>query len=246
MCNLQPAACSIQHPGLPLTLALQGSSRASGALSSNARRRSGAGAGGVQALDVLGPILGSNGGLLSLDLSGTAVPVGSALAAALAQLTAGAPNATKPAHGLQCLRLAGCQRAGGGGGQAQAMALREVLLECPALAELDVSGERTALAGWQLSCKQSSLLQAEQTNATAVLRQLPSPCCITALLHPCPPAGCQVASTDTPFHTQLHCCPAAGCRWVTAEALPQSGDALSLALALLPLRRARSVELFVF
>ncbi|KAI7836132.1 hypothetical protein COHA_009962 [Chlorella ohadii] len=97
------------------------------------RRRSRAGH--TQQLDVLGGIVASNRGLVTLDLSGTAVPVGTGLAAVLAQLTAGVPNATKPAHGLRCLRLAGCPRQDGGG----PAALREVLLECPALQELDVS-----------------------------------------------------------------------------------------------------------
>lgn len=103
------------------------------------RRTSGAG-GQAPQLDVLSAILSSNRGLLSLDLSGTAVPVGGGLAAALALLTAGVPNATKPAHGLQRLRLAGCRRAGGQ--PAGAPALRGVLLECPALTELDLSGCR--------------------------------------------------------------------------------------------------------
>lgn len=103
------------------------------------RRRRGLG------LDVLAGIVGSNRGLLSLDISHTAVPVGPALAAALAQLTAGAPNATKPAHGLQQLRLAGCSPAAGG---QQAAMLGRVLAECPALLKLDASGE----AGAQRVC----------------------------------------------------------------------------------------------
>ncbi len=92
----------------------------------------------AQQLDVLAPILGSNRGLLRLDISGTSVPVGPTLAAALAQLTEGAPNATKPAYGLQRLRLASCGRAAGG---QQAALLGRVLAECPALVALDASGE---------------------------------------------------------------------------------------------------------
>lgn len=86
---------------------------------------------------MLGAIVAANRSLASLDLGGTAVPVGAALAAVLACLTAGVPNATKPAFGLRRLRLAGCSRQASGG----PAALREVLLECPALQELDVSGE---------------------------------------------------------------------------------------------------------
>ncbi|KAL4436631.1 hypothetical protein ABPG75_003770 [Micractinium tetrahymenae] len=123
-------------------------STSSGAGSSSRLRRSGAThaaspAGGSaaqqqqQQLDVLAAIVGSNRGLLSLDIGGTAVPVGPGLAAALAQLTAGAPNATKPAYGLQRLRLAGCGRAAGG---QQAALLGRVLVECPALVRLDASG----------------------------------------------------------------------------------------------------------
>ncbi|KAL4435250.1 hypothetical protein ABPG77_001932 [Micractinium sp. CCAP 211/92] len=120
------------------------------AVSAATRRRSGAAQaappaarGGhaqrAQQLDVLAPILGSNRGLLRLDISGTSVPVGPTLAAAVAQLTEGAPNATKPAYGLQRLRLAGCGRAAGG---QQAALLGRVLAECPALVALDASGCR--------------------------------------------------------------------------------------------------------
>lgn len=76
--------------------------------------------------------------MLHLDLTGTAVPVGGALAQALAQLTARVPNATKPAYGLQRLGLAGCRRAAGG----DPAALRNVLLQCPALRQLDASNCR--------------------------------------------------------------------------------------------------------
>lgn len=90
-------------------------------------------------MDVLAAVLRPNAGLLALNLSRTAVPVGNGLAAALAWLTAGAPNATRHAHGLQRLHLAGCGCEGGGGGAART-ALRQVLLQCPALVELDLSG----------------------------------------------------------------------------------------------------------
>lgn len=99
---------------------------------------------GPAPLDVLAAIVGANRGLLSLDVGGTAVPIGAALAAALDQLVAGAPNATKAAHGLQRLRLAGCSR---GAGEAQHEALRRVLLACPALTWLDAAGEGGGGAG---------------------------------------------------------------------------------------------------
>ena len=92
-------------------------------------------------LDVLAAILRSNRGLVALDLGGTSVPLGGSLANALWQLTPAA-DAHKPTHGLQRLRLAGCSWAREEG---RLDALRQVLLRCPALTSLDVSG---ALAGW--------------------------------------------------------------------------------------------------
>lgn len=116
---------------------VEGSSAASGG--SSGRRRSGAAA--SQALDALAPILGSNRGLLALDLGGTSVPVGTELAAALSQLIAWAPRVTRRAYGLQRLSLAGCPRAPSGGG-VPGGALTAVLVQCPALIQLDVSGCR--------------------------------------------------------------------------------------------------------
>lgn len=170
------------------------------------RRRSRAGH--TQQLDVLGGIVASNRGLVTLDLSGTAVPVGTGLAAVLAQLTAGVPNATKPAHGLRCLRLAGCPRQDGGG----PAALREVLLECPALQELDVSSE------WAVRPPGSERRQ----------RQVASNCNLFL-------CNAVLRANRTTFT------PCAGCRWLTADALPQSGDAFQAALSGLPVERARRV-----
>ena len=134
---LMHATCSSARG---LHFAMQGASNSTSwpGAGGSGRRRGGTGQ-QQQQLEVLGAIAASNRGLVSLDLSGTAVPIGSSLAAVLAQLTAGVPNATKPAYGLRCLRLAGCPKQGGGG----PVALREVLLGCPALQELDVSSECT-------------------------------------------------------------------------------------------------------
>ncbi len=171
------------------------------------RRRSRAGH--TQQLDVLGGIVASNRGLVTLDLSGTAVPVGTGLAAVLAQLTAGVPNATKPAHGLRCLRLAGCPRQDSGG----PAALREVLLECPALQKLDVSGE------WAVRPPGSE--RRRRLAASKCKNSHPTPC-----------------ARQQPMASSSSC---AGCRWLTADALPQSGDAFQAALSGLPVERARYV-----
>lgn len=135
---------------------LQGASHNSGG---SRRRRTGgaasASSSGSLVLDILGAVIGANRGLLSLDLGGTAVPVGSGLAAALAQLLKNRPNATKPAFGLQQLRLAGCCRVGGSDG------LREVLLQCPALTSLDLSGEACSALAEQPalnSCTEEAML----------------------------------------------------------------------------------------
>lgn len=135
---------------------VQGASHNSGG---SRRRRTGgaasASSSGSLVLDILGAVIGANRGLLSLDLGGTAVPVGSGLAAALAQLLKNRPNATKPAFGLQQLRLAGCCRVGGSDG------LREVLLQCPALTSLDLSGEACSALAEQPalnSCTEEAML----------------------------------------------------------------------------------------
>jgi len=104
-----------------------------------------AGRGGSASLEVLSAILGANRNLLSLDLSGTAVPIGAALAAALAQVPSGRASEGKPAFGLRDLRLAGCRRAGGGG----VGTLRHMLTKCCALTSLDLSGVPLYLSALQ-------------------------------------------------------------------------------------------------